>query len=125
MDYNGYRQYKEQSVSTMTQGEMLVALYDEVIKCLTKAKLCCYNEEYDEFESAVKRARDIISYFEQTLDRRYPISVSLMKLYEFINYKFACVIASRNIEIIEEVTPFVVELRDTWKEADKLSKTQK
>ena len=31
MNRNGYQQYKEQSVYTMTQGEMLLLLFDELL----------------------------------------------------------------------------------------------
>ena len=31
MDMKGYQQYKEQSVNTMTQGELLLLLYDELL----------------------------------------------------------------------------------------------
>lgn len=30
----GYEQYKEQSINTMTKGEQLVLLFDEVVKNL-------------------------------------------------------------------------------------------
>ena len=30
MDARGYQQYKEQSINTMTQGELLLLLYDEL-----------------------------------------------------------------------------------------------
>lgn len=39
MDMRGFQQYKEQSVNTMTQGELLLLLYDELVKRLTQAEL--------------------------------------------------------------------------------------
>ena len=39
MDMKGYQQYKEQSVNTMTQGELLLLLYDELYKRLSQAEL--------------------------------------------------------------------------------------
>ena len=35
----GYQHYKEQTVNTMTPGEMLNLLYDELLKRLTMAEL--------------------------------------------------------------------------------------
>ena len=40
MPVNPYQQYQRQSVMTMTQGEMLTKLYDEVIKQMSGAKIC-------------------------------------------------------------------------------------
>ena len=34
MNQNGYQQYKTQSINTMTKAEMLILLYDELIKRL-------------------------------------------------------------------------------------------
>ena len=38
MDMRGFQQYKEQSVNTMTQSELLLLLYDELFKRLTDRK---------------------------------------------------------------------------------------
>ena len=119
---NGYAQYKQQSITTMSQGEMLVFLYDEIIKRLVKAKLVHANKEFTAFENEVGRAREIIMYFQQTLDTRYAISADLFRLYEFLTFQMSRVITGRRVELIDEIMPFITELRDTWKEADKLSK---
>ena len=117
-------QYREQAISTMTQGEMLVFLYDEIIKRLNRAKLILEmeNTDFDAYGREVTRAREIIMYFEQTLDRRYPISADLHKLYDFMLFELSRAAASRKSDAIDEVLPFVIEFRDTWKEADRLSK---
>ena len=39
MDLKGYQQYKEQSIATMTQEELLLLLYDELVKRLVQAEL--------------------------------------------------------------------------------------
>ena len=52
MYQNGYQQYKMQSVNTMTRGEMLLLLYDELVKRLTKAELALEKEEFDIFDAS-------------------------------------------------------------------------
>lgn len=121
---NVYEQYKEQSINTMTSGELLVLLYDEVIKRLNRAKIFKENDNNEGFDADVVRAREIIMYFEQTLDHKYPISQNLYRLYDFMLYELSRSQASRNIEPIDEILPMVTELRDTWKEADRLSRTK-
>ena len=37
MENNGYQQYVEQSVNTMTANELLLLLYDELVKRLVRA----------------------------------------------------------------------------------------
>lgn len=119
---NGYSQYKQQAINTMTQGEILVFLYEEIIKRLTKAKIFGEKGDLQVFHEEVVRVREIVSYFQQTLDHKYPISADLYRLYEYANYELSRALAGRKVEIIDEVMPFFVELRDTWKEADRISR---
>ena len=39
MDMRGYQRYREESINTMTPGELLLLLYDELVKRLTLAGL--------------------------------------------------------------------------------------
>ena len=55
MDAKGFQQYKEQAVDTMTQGELLLMLYDELVKRLTRADLALDKQEYPLFEASVDR----------------------------------------------------------------------
>ena len=45
MDLKGYQQYKEQSIATMTQEELLLLLYDELVKRLVQAELALDKKE--------------------------------------------------------------------------------
>ena len=83
MDMRGYQRYREDSLNTMTQGELLLLLYDELIKRLTQAELSLGQENYAVFEGAVGRSVDIIHYLDDTLDRQFPISANLSRLYEY------------------------------------------
>ena len=53
MDLKGYQQYKEQSIATMTQEELLLLLYDELVKRLMQAELALDKKEYPLFEASV------------------------------------------------------------------------
>ena len=57
MDMRGYQRYREDSLSTMTQGELLLLLFDELVKRLTQAELELEREHYPAFEAAVDRIR--------------------------------------------------------------------
>ena len=87
MDMKGFNQYKEQSINTMTQGELLLLLYDELYKRLAQAELTLEKQEYPVFENCVDRAVAIIQYLDDTLDRKYDISQNLTQLYEYFTYE--------------------------------------
>ncbi len=121
MNY-GYQQYKTQSVETMTKGEMLILLYDEISKRLVRAKTFFEKDDIKLFEADVQRAMDIINYLTKSLDRKYPISNDLYKLYDFINFELVRLKTGRRLEIIDDILPLVKDLRDSFKEADKIAK---
>ena len=116
---NGYEQYKMQSVNTMTRSEMLLLLYDELIKRLTRAQIALGDKNYDLFEKSVQRSRDIVHYIDQTLDMEYQISYELRRMYEFFLFELSRLQAGRNPVVVDELKPLVADLRDAFKEASK------
>ena len=119
MEMRGFQQYKEQSINTMTQGELLLLLYDELVKRLTQAELALSNENWPVFEASVQRGIDIIDYLDQTLDKQYPISANLTQLYEYFTYELGRVKIGRRNDPLNHVKSMVNELRDAFREAQK------
>ena len=112
MDMKGFQQYKEQSINTMTQGELLLLLYDELYKRLSLAEIMLDRQEYPVFENAVDRSVAIIEYLDATLDRQYPISKNLAQLYEYFTYELGRVRIGRRKEVLAPVKSMVNELRE-------------
>ncbi len=109
MDMRGYQRYREDSLSTMTQGELLLLLFDELVKRLTQAELELEREHYPAFEAAVDRSVKIIRYLDDTLDR----------LYEYFCYELSRVKNGRNQKELSRVKGMAAELRDSFRQADK------
>lgn len=119
MDMKGYQQYKEQSVNTMTQGELLLLLYDELYKRLAQAELMLDQQNYPVYEASIERAVAIIDYLDSTLDRQYPISGNLAQLYEYFTYDLGRAKIGRRKEVLTHVKTMVGELRDAFRQAQK------
>ena len=119
MDMKGFNQYKEQSVNTMTQGELLLLLYDELFKRLAQAEITLKKQDYPVFEASVQRAVEIIQYLDDTLDRQYPISKNLTQLYEYFTYELGRVKIGRRSDPLTHVESMVRELREAFREAQK------
>lgn len=117
----GYHHYKEQTVNTMTPGEMLSLLYDELLKRLTRAELALEKKDYELFDQSVQRCVEIVNYLKDTLNYKYEISAELKRMYDFFLYEFSRIKAGRNSDVITEVRPLIMELRDAFKEAQRLS----
>jgi len=117
----GYEQYKTQSINTMTKGEQLVMLFDEVVKNLTKAEIAIQSQNYELMDISIQKSMDIIRYLSDILDRSIPISKDLLRMYEFFMYELTRIKAGRRIEVVAEVRELVIEMRDTFKEANKIA----
>ena len=121
MDMRGYQQYKQQSINSMTSGELLLLLYDELVKRSTLASMALEKEDWPLFEGSVERCVDIISYLDETLDRQYPISQDLSRMYEYFTYQLGRIKIGRNKKELERLRPMLAEMRDAFHTAEKAS----
>ena len=119
MPVNPYQKYQQQSVMTMTPGEMLLKLYDEVITQLTAVKQFNEEKDYQGANAALKKSQRIIS----TLDPQYEISGSLSALYDYFIRRLVDANMHKENGPIDEVLPMIEELRDTFAQADKNSRS--
>ena len=117
---NGYQQYKTQSVNIMTASEMLLLLFDELVKRLTRAELALEVKDDALFNQSVTRSREIVQYLKTTLDRQYAISRELSIMYDFFIYELARISAGRNPKVIQELKELVEELREAFREASRM-----
>ena len=119
MNMYAYQQYKEQSIHTMTQGELLMLLLDELVKRIMSAELLLKKKDFSMFENSVDRSVEIIRYLNKTLDRKYEISGEIGRMYEFFLYELARVKAGRDERVIAELKPIVEDLRNTFRQVSK------
>lgn len=124
MNNYGYQNYKQQSISTMTSGELLMLLFDESAKRLTKAELSVKAENFPKFEACMNRVSEIIRYLDSTLDKTYPIGQEISKLYEYFQFQVARIKAGRNIELIHNLRAMILDLKNTFKEADRITQAE-
>lgn len=125
MPANPYDKYKEQSVMTMTHGEMLTRLYEEVIKQLNMGVLGINQKNYNGTNEALKKAQRIINYLKATLDFKYDISNNLASLYDFFNQQIMSANIKKNSKLLEEILPMVEELKDAFVQGEKLARMGK
>ncbi len=112
-------------VNTMTQGELLLLLYDELVKRLTQAELALDKSVFPVFESSVQRSIDIVEYLNNTLDMQYPISRDLTRLYEYFTYELGRAKIGRHKEPLTHVKEEATELRDAFRVAQKSGESEK
>lgn len=119
MENNPIQQYKEQSVNTMTPTELLLLLYDELVKHLVRCELALQKADYEQLEASADRSMDIVQYLDDTLDRQYPIANDLHRLYDYFGYQLGRVKIGRNKEVLGTIKPMILDLRESFRTAEK------
>ena len=121
MDTRGYQQYKQQSINSMTSWELLMLLYDELVKRSTLASIALDKQDWPTFEAALDRCTDIVNYLDETLDHKYPISHDLSRMYDYFTYELARIKIGRNKVELERFRPILADMRDAFRAAEKNS----
>ena len=119
MDARGYQQYKQQSINSMTPGELLLVLYDELVKRSTLASIALDKQDWPTFEAALDRCTDIVDYLDETLDRQYPISHDLSRMYDYFTYEMGRIKMGRNKKELDRLRPMLTDMRDAFRAAEK------
>lgn len=119
---NPYDNYKQQSVMTMTRGEMLVKLYDEVIRQLNSACRSIQEKDIAATNQSLQKCQMILNYLDNTLDKKYEVSASLSSLYDFFIRQIVSANMRKEASLLVEILPMITELRDTFVQAEKLSR---
>lgn len=117
--YQMYQQYEKNTVNDMTQGELLLYVFEGLVKQLKIAELTLKQKDYEHFEKAVDKSSEIIRYLTRTLDRKYEIGQQLYRLYDFLLYELSRVKAGRKEQELQRVMKMVGELQESFKEAEK------
>lgn len=122
---NPYEKYKQQSVMTMTGGEMVNLLFDTAVNRLNRGIICLKEKDYEGSNTAFQKAQNIFTHLSITLDDQYEISESLASLYDFFNYSIRQANIRKDAEPVEEILPMIVELQETFAQADKNVRIQR
>ncbi len=125
MNPYGVDMYKSQTVSTMTQGEMLLKLYDEAIKQIGLARAAIVGGDLVAMDKSLKKTQDIVNYLRSTLNFKYPVSFNLRKLYDFFNNQLVMANVKKDVKPLDDIVPLIADLRDTFDECDKIDRSQR
>lgn len=123
MARNPYESYKKQSIMTMTPGDMLITLYDEILKECTAGKIAIEKKNYTEVNRALQKVQRILDHLKATLDFKYEISENLSSLYDYFIRQVMEANIKKDAALLDEVMPMIKDLRDTYSEADKRSRS--
>lgn len=125
MANNAASAYNDSKVLTATPAELTLMLYEGAIKFCNIAIMAIEKNDMQKANLNIIKAENIILELRSTLDMKYPVSMQLDSIYDFINRNLIEANIKKDKSRIEEVLGLIRELRDTWKEAMKLANSPK
>lgn len=117
-----YNQYKENSIYTASPEELILMLYNGLVKFIMQAQSAIAENDMEKVNNSIIRAQDIVLHFKATLDMKYEVSRGLDLLYDFMYRHLLEANIKKDKTMLEDVLSLVKELRDTWNRALKLVK---
>ena len=116
--------YQQQAISTMSKGELIVRLYDEVIKNLKYASTLFKQGNKDAAQKCTDKCRKILNYLIVILDGKYDLSARLGKVYSFMIGQIIMTDATGDTSHIDAIVPQLEDLRSAWVEAEKQTRVK-
>ncbi|MBD8071405.1 flagellar export chaperone FliS [Bacillus sp. PS06] len=122
---NPYQQYQTNAATTASPGELTLMLYNGCLKFIHLAGKAIEEGNIEERNTNIQKAQNIIREFMVTLNMDIEISKSLMSMYDYMNRRLMDANLKNDLEILKEVEGYVVDFRNTWKEAIQINKQAK
>lgn len=123
MQANLYEQYKSQTLQTLTNGELVVRLFEEASKQVSMAIFTANSDAVKSFNSIAK-AQKILKALNNSLDMNQAISVELNDLYLFLIEKLYEANSNKDVELMKQLLGLIDELKVTFRQADKLARVK-
>lgn len=120
--YNsGYDPYKTNEISTMSQGKLVVMLYDGAIRFSNTAIENMTPRKYEIVNRNIIKAQDIITELMTSLnlDQGGKIAEDLLSLYIYLKKRLLEANVQKNSKILKEVVKILTELKSSWEEIAK------
>jgi len=119
---NPYLNYQSQSIQTMTQGEMIQALFEGLLKQCTIAIMHIENRDTSQAHTAIVKAQDIVMYLASTLNPKVALSDNLFSLYDYFGSQLVEANIKKETSYIQVILPLIEDLKATFHQADKLNR---
>lgn len=114
--------YQLNQVNTATPAELTLMLYNGAIRFTKQTKMALQENDFTKAHESNVRIQDIITELIITLDMSNPLSGNFLPLYDYLKRRLIEANIKKDVSILDEVEGFLVQFRDTWREAMALAK---
>ena len=115
MSVQAYQVYRQTQVSTASQGELLLMLFDGAIRFARQSKDYMVTGKLEEASTKLINTQDIINELILSLDLTVgELAHNLQQLYIYIHDLLVQANVKKDPAIVDSALGMLVELRDTW-----------
>lgn len=124
---NAYNIYKNNSVNYASKEQLLIMLVDGAAKFVKIARQALVDNEMKKAHENILRTQDIYYELMSSLDvsQGGEWAQNIMRIYEFIVSELTKANIKKDVTILDKVIPLIEEIKDTWNDAYKVSKTMR
>ena len=122
---NAAEAYKRQQIMTATPEALTRMLYNGCLKFIDEGIQSVKDQKWEDANTSLQKAENIISEFRITLDMDYDISKQLMPLYNYTYDRLVEGNMKSDVTMLEEARSIIKELRDAWAQAMKKARQEK
>lgn len=117
LNMQAYNQYKKSNVETTAPEKLITMLYEGLLKNIKQARRYIEAKDINRAHKEIINGQEILVELMSSLNMDYEISQPMFLLYEYLHHQLVQANVKKDTTILDEVEGFVVELRDTWREA--------
>ena len=114
---NAAEAYKRQQILTATPEQLTLMLYNGALRFMTEGREALEKKNYEEANTALQKAQNIIIEFRVTLKMEYEISHQLLPLYNYVYDRLVEANLKSDVTKVDEAKSIISELRDAWAQA--------
>lgn len=120
------KNYLQTQVSTTTQGDLVIMLYDAALKFLHQAREKILEKNYAQKGILISKALDILAELQGSLNvnKGGELAERLQKLYFFCSSRLLTANLKMDVDKIDEVVGILTGLRDAFHEANAMVTTK-
>jgi flagellar secretion chaperone FliS len=124
---NAYKTYKTNSINYASKEQLLLMLVDGASRFAKIGKQAILDKDIKKAHENIMKTENIFYELMASLDisKAGKWGKSLMSVYDFIVRRLIDANMKKDAKIMDEVIPLIENVKDTWNEAYKISKTKK
>ena len=110
----GYGAYQRVQAETSPPGELIVLLYDALLKNLRRGLAAIEAGEPEAVNQALTRAQDITLELRTSLNAETELAAQLLPLYNYVFSSLVLANVNKDAALIRELETMITPMRDAW-----------